>query len=91
MISNSPTGRKPISTIDDLFVDIVGPIGQLLTEDAKNLWRQKQWQGPSALRNYIKALANNIDSVKDRERFIKESSRVVMDAAAAQNKISTGN
>ncbi len=90
MISKTPMGRQLLATIDAQFIDIVGPIGQLLIEDAKLLWRQKQWNGPSALRNYIKALAANIDSKPDRERFIQETSQTVMDAAANHNKSMKG-
>ncbi len=70
-----------ISAIDDQFINLVGPIGQIILGDAKHLWRKKQWHGPSALRNYIKYLSENIDTSSDRERFLQLANSYAMDAA----------
>jgi hypothetical protein len=86
MNPNSAEGRKLIAAIDKQFINVVGPIGQILIEEAKSLWRQKQWSGPSALRNYVKALSSNIDTKADKESFVQQTSQIVMDAAAAQNR-----
>lgn len=86
MDSHANINRQLIADIDQQFIDIVGPIGHLLIEDAKNLWRKKQWKGPSALRNYVKALSANIDSKTEREQFIQFTSQSAMNAAAQRKR-----
>lgn len=75
-----------LAEIDQHFIDVVGPIGQLLAEDAKTLWRRKQWKGPSALRNYLKVLTAQIESKSDREQFIQITSQTIMERAAKQRR-----
>ncbi len=79
------SSQQLLKKINVQFVEIVGPIGKLLIEDAIALWKQKQWKGPSALRHYVTALANNIDDSKDKEQFIKATSELAM-AAVAERK-----
>ena len=86
MLSQKPTDRKLIMAVDACFIDIIGPIAQLLIEDAKNLWRQKKWQGPSAMRNYIKALAVNIDTAADKQQFLQLTSQIIMDAEGSRKQ-----
>ncbi len=86
MISQKPTDRKLLAAIDACFTDIVGPIAQLLIEDAKQLWRQKQWHGHAALRNYIKVLAMNLDTTADKQEFIRLTSQIVMEAEASHQQ-----
>ena len=74
------SAEKLMKQIDELFIDCVGPIGQMLAEDARQLWRRNQWKGPSAFRNYIKVLASNIDSPSDKERFSKQTNQLLLDA-----------
>lgn len=73
-----------LNAIEVEFISVVGPIGKLIIEDAKNEWRQKKWQGHAALRNYLKFLSTNIDSKAQREHFIAQTSRLAMEAAAKQ-------
>lgn len=41
------------STVNRRFIGDAGPIADLLIDDAKRLWRQQQWRGPTAFRHYI--------------------------------------
>jgi len=86
MNANKTSGTQLIGAIDEQFINFVGPIGQLIIDDAKNLWRKKQWKGPSALRNYIKFLSENIDSKNDKEQFIQLASRHALEAASKKYK-----
>jgi hypothetical protein len=72
--------------INRRFVRAVGPIGELLIDDARRLWRQQQWRGPAAFRHYIKNLADNIDDTPLRQRFIKDADQLLMLAQRANTQ-----
>ncbi len=76
-------GKALLNAINHRFIDEVGPVGEVLIEDTLNMWRTKQWRGPSAFRHYIKALANNIENKILRERFLHDVERFLL---AAQSK-----
>ncbi|HKK57344.1 hypothetical protein [Marinobacter sp.] len=77
MATQGSRSQRLLELIDQEFKSIVGPIGELLIEDARKLGRRKGWKGPSAPRHYISALAANIDSERDREAFLDATSKVV--------------
>lgn len=85
MESQKP-GKALLRAINRRFIDEVGPVGDLLIEDAFNLWRSKQWRGPSAFRHYIKALAFNIENNVLRERFLRDAERFLF-AAQSQRAL----
>lgn len=74
--------QQLLQDIDSEFISLIGPIGKLILEDAKNEWRKKQWQGHAALRNYLKFLSANFDSKAQREQFINRTSQLVMATTA---------
>jgi len=78
-------GLDIVAKIDKLFIEQVGPFGQLLIEDAKDLWRQKGWKGPSALRHYVSALALHLDQPSAKDAFVKATNQVVMNATSVRN------
>lgn len=79
MAAASPQAQL-LEAIDKLFVESVGPFGQVIVQDTKALWKRKQWHGASAFRNYVKTLADNIDSNDERNEFIQATSRLVANA-----------
>lgn len=79
MESQKP-GKALLLAINKRLIDEVGPVGDLLIEDAFNLWRTKQWRGPMAFRHYIKSLAGNIENKILRERFLRDTERFLLEA-----------
>lgn len=77
MATQGSRSQRLLELIDREFTSVVGPIGELLIEDTRKLWRRKGWKGPSAPRHYISALAANIESERDRKAFIDVTSKVV--------------
>lgn len=77
MDSNKP-GKALLTAINLRFIEEVGPVGDLLIEDAFNLWRRKQWRGPTAFRRYVESLAENIENQVLRERFLRDSERLLL-------------
>lgn len=87
MISNMETvkpGKALLHAINQRFIEEVGPIGDMLIEDAFNSWRLKQWRGPSAFRHYIRSLAENIENLVLRERFVRDAERFLLEAQSRQ-------
>lgn len=80
VMSKETESSRLIAQINDHFIDAVGPIGELLIDDVKALWRQKGWRGPSAVRHYINALARNIDQEPMRKRFLERTSQLIFNA-----------
>ena len=76
-----------LAKIDKEFINTVGPIGTLIIEDARLLWRSKAWKGHSALRHYVSELAKNIDNDGEKEQFIQTTSKLAMVATSAQIKV----
>lgn len=79
MESQKP-GKALLQAINQRFIEEVGPIGDLLIEDAFNTWRLKQWRGPSAFRHYIRFLADNIENTTLRNRFVHDVERLLLEA-----------
>jgi hypothetical protein len=77
MAAQGSRSQRLLAMIDVEFKSAVGPIGEILIEDTRQIWRRKGWKGPSALRHYINALAANIDSERDRQAFMTATSKVV--------------
>lgn len=87
MISNMESvkpGKALLYAINQRFIEEVGPIGDLLIEDAFNAWRLKQWRGPSAFRHYIRSLAGNIENLVLRDRFVRDAERFLLEAQSRQ-------
>jgi hypothetical protein len=80
-------GSKLLASIDKEFIEIVGPIGSLIIEDTRLLWRKKGWKGPSALRHYVTELAKNIDDNSEKQNFIQAASKLAMAATSARNSV----
>lgn len=82
MATQGSRAQRLLALIDREFTAVVGPIGELLIEDTRQLWRRKGWKGPSAPRHYISALAAHIDSERDREAFLSATSKVIYSLTA---------
>ena len=80
-------GRVLLEEINQRFIDEVGPIGEVLIEDTLKLWRLNQWRGPTAFRRYLKCLAENIDNLVLRQRFIHDVERLLL--TAQRNRIAS--
>jgi hypothetical protein len=80
-------GQTLLAGINQRFIDEVGPIGEVLIEDTLKLWRLNQWRGPTAYRRYLKCLAENIDNLVLRQRFIHDVERLLL--VAQRNKIAS--
>lgn len=83
---NKDANLELLAGIDSQFISVIGPIGRMIIGDVKNMWRQKQWKGPSALRSYIKALSANIENEADREKFMKQANRMVFEAESVRSR-----
>lgn len=66
--------------INQRFIDDVGPIGDLLIDDAKRAWREQNWRGPVAFRHYIKNLASNIENNHCQQRFLDDAGQLLLHA-----------
>ena len=80
-------GQTLLEGINQRFIDEVGPIGEVLIEDTLKLWQANQWKGPTAFRRYIKNLAENIDNLVLRQRFVQDVERLLL--AAQRNRIAS--
>ncbi|TVZ37505.1 hypothetical protein P886_1846 [Alteromonadaceae bacterium 2753L.S.0a.02] len=68
-----------LRSINAMFIDQVGPIGDALINDAVREWKAKQWRGQTAFRNYIKTLASNLDN-SNQQKFITEAGQLLLEA-----------
>lgn len=86
-MADHDVGQALLADINQRFIDEVGPIGEVLIEDTLKLWHRNQWRGPTAYRRYLKCLAENIDNVVLRQRFIHDVERLLL--TAQRNKIAS--
>jgi hypothetical protein len=86
-MANQNPEQMLLNDINQRFVDEVGPIGEVLIEDTLKMWRVNQWRGPTAFRRYLKCLAENIDNLVLRQRFIHDVERLLL--TAQRNKIAS--
>lgn len=86
-MADQDPGQTLLEDINQRFIDEVGPIGEVLIEDTLKLWRLNQWRGPTAFRRYLKCLAENIDNLVLRQRFIHDVERLLL--TAQRNKIAS--
>jgi len=86
-MANHDPGQRLLEDINQRFIDEVGPIGEVLIEDTLKLWRINQWRGPTAYRRYLKCLAENIDNLVLRQRFVRDVERLLL--AAQRNRIAS--
>ena len=76
-----------LSSINQQFINVVGPIGNLLIDDAKAMWQRKQWHGRAAIRHYITFLAEQIDDVSQRQKFAKDMSQLLYEAQKQADRL----
>lgn len=86
MAAQGSRSQRLLALIDQEFKSAVGPIGEILIEDTRQIWRRKGWKGPSALRHYINELASNIDSERDKRAFLEATSKVVYSMTSGTGK-----
>lgn len=84
MTSRDTASSQLLRDINQHFIEIVGPIGEMLIDDVRIEWRRKKWQGPSALRHYINALAGNIDQAELRKRFLDQTGQLIYEARSSR-------
>lgn len=86
MATQGSRSQRLLALIDQEFKSAVGPIGEMLIEDTRQIWRRKGWKGPAALRHYINELASNIDSERDKRAFLEATSKVVYNMTSGTGK-----
>lgn len=86
-MAHPDSGSALLHDINQRFIEEVGPIGEVLIEDTLKLWQLNQWRGPTAFRRYLKCLAENIDNLVLRQRFIHDVERLLL--LAQRNKIAS--
>lgn len=86
-MSDQQHGKALLASINQRFIEEVGPIGNVLTEDTLTVWRRNKWRGPTAFRRYIKCLAEHIDNTVLRERFTHDVERMLL--SAQRNRIAS--
>jgi hypothetical protein len=83
MLDINRSTQNLLDEVNNQYVDLVGPIGRMLIDDAETLWVKKHWREPYALRNYVRFLAENIPADEDRQAFIKQSGQKVINATTS--------
>lgn len=86
MATQGSRSQPLLTLIDQEFKSAVGPIGDILIEDTRQIWRRKGWKGPAALRHYISELASHIDSERDKQAFLEATSKVVYNMTSGTAK-----
>ena len=69
--------RKIIESIDELFIDHVGPIAPILAEEAFSTWQAEiggnlHYSSIKSISKYIDQLAAHIDNDSDRQAFLND-------------------
>lgn len=72
-----PVVQRMMNEINQLFIELVGPIAHELISDEFYKWSQGEKVGPSALRHYVIALSLHIDNPTERARFVQLSGKVL--------------
>lgn len=73
-----PVVARMIAQADQLFVDVVGPIGFELAETAFQKWLSEGKTGPSGLRRYLLALSEHLDGAEQRNAFLVNAERALL-------------
>jgi hypothetical protein len=63
--------------IDNLFLTYVGPVGNLLCEEAFNQWKDNYKPGPLEIPYYINMLAEQMPEKEQQLRFSKEAMHLI--------------
>ena len=74
--------------INRLYIELVGPIGELLIDDAEALMHKHQWQGERGIQSYIRFLAENIQCPTARNTFLSASGQTPAADHADQKTVS---
>lgn len=70
--------RQVILQLNDLFVEYVGPVGQDLSDDVLERWLVAEKFGPSAIRQYVSMLSENLDSATERQEFLRKAEKLML-------------
>jgi hypothetical protein len=72
-----PIVIKICRNIDGLFMTYVGPVGNLLCEEAFTQWKQTYKPGPLEIPYYIDMLAVQIPDDDQKTKFAKEAIHLI--------------
>jgi hypothetical protein len=70
--------KQVILQLNEMFIEIVGPIGQELAEDIFEQWVLAGKFGPAAIRHYAEALSEQLDIAADRQAFLQKAEKLLL-------------
>jgi len=70
--------KQKVLQLNELFIEIVGPIGQELSDDIFAKWILDGKFGPAAIRHYAHALGEHLEIASERQAFLQKTEKLLL-------------